>query len=174
MIDPDALAGYDPEEDDIPQPRELLVSQCREIVARLQKAERPVIMAGSGVRLAHAVPEFYEVIRKLGIPVAPAWTAVDLLPNDDPLYCGRPGTIGDRGGNFTVQNADFIIVIGSRLNIRQVSYNWPSFARHAFKVQVDVDEEELRKPTVKPDLPVHSDAKLFLQGIKSRVGQVRL
>ena len=162
MIDPDALSSYDPAEDDTFQPKDLLARQCREIVTRLQQAKRPVILVGSGIRLAGAVEEFEHVIRKLGIPVATAWTAVDLMPNDDPLYCGRPGTIGDRGGNFAVQNADFLLIIGSRLNIRQVSYNWPSFARHAFKVQVDVDVEELRKPTVKPDMPVHSDAKLFL------------
>jgi acetolactate synthase-1/2/3 large subunit len=163
MIDPETLPSYDPEEDHISQNQDNLARQCREIVARLRQAERPVVMPGSGVRLAGAVGEFYEVIRKLGIPVTPAWTAVDLLPNDDPLYCGRPGTIGDRAGNFTLQNADFILVIGSRLNIRQVSYNWSSFARHAFKVQVDIDEAELQKPTVKPDMPVHADAKSFLR-----------
>ena len=162
MIDPDALAGYDPDEDRTPGHQDILIRQCREIAARLKQAERPVVMPGSGIRLANAVPEFYEVIRKLGIPVAPAWTAVDLLPNDDPLYCGRPGTIGDRGGNFAVQNADLLLVIGSRLNIRQVSYNWSSFARHAFKVQVDIDQAELEKPTVKPDMAVLADAKLFL------------
>ena len=163
MIDPETLPGYDPDEDRIYRDENLLALQCREIVARLQRSVRPVMLVGSGIRLADAVEEFDQVIRKLGIPVATGWTAVDLMPGDDPLYCGRPGTVGDRGGNFAVQNADFLLVIGSRLNIRQVSYNWSSFARHAFMVQVDVDEAELRKPTVKPDMPVHSDAKLFLR-----------
>jgi acetolactate synthase-1/2/3 large subunit len=163
MIDPETLPGYDPEEDRVYRHEDLLARQCREIVARLQQSVRPVMLVGSGIRLADAVEEFDRAIRKLGIPVATGWTAVDLMPGDDPLYCGRPGTIGDRGGNFAVQNADLLIVIGSRLNIRQVSYNWSSFARHAFKVQVDVDEAELQKPTVKPDMPVHSDAKLFLK-----------
>ncbi len=162
-IDPDALKGYDPEQDPASQNNDLLADQCREIIARIKRAKRPVIMPGSGVRLANAVREFYEVIRKLCIPVAVAWTAIDLLSNDDPLYAGRPGTIGDRGGNFAAQNADLILVIGSRLNIRQVSYNWPSFARHAFKVQVDIDPAELEKPTVKPDMAVHADAKAFLK-----------
>jgi acetolactate synthase-1/2/3 large subunit len=95
--------------------------------------------------------------------VTTAWTAHDLMPSDHPLYCGRPGTIGDRAGNFTVQNADVLLVVGSRLNIRQVSYNWKAFARHAYKIQVDADAAELEKPTVKPDLAIHCDARLFLE-----------
>jgi acetolactate synthase-1/2/3 large subunit len=79
------------------------------------------------------------------------------------LFCGRPGTIGERAGNFTVQNADALLVLGSRLNIRQVSYNWTSFARHAFLMQVDVDAAELHKPTVRPDLAIHCDLRIFLQ-----------
>jgi acetolactate synthase-1/2/3 large subunit len=119
-------------------------------------------MAGTGVRAAHALEEFREVVRRLAIPVTTAWTH-DLIATDDPLFCGRPGTIGQRAGNFTVQNADALLVLGSRLNIRQVSYNWASFARNAFLMQVDVDAAELDKPTVRPDLPVHCDLKVFLQ-----------
>jgi acetolactate synthase-1/2/3 large subunit len=161
-IDPDTLPAYDPAEDRETFPSDLLAKQCREIVDRIQMAERPVILVGSGVRLAHAEKTFYRAIEKLGIPVTTAWTAVDLLPNDYPLYCGHPGTVGDRSGNFTVQNADFLLVVGSRLNIRQVSYNWQNFARHAYKVQVDVDEAELKKPLIQSDMPVHSDAAAFL------------
>ena len=97
-----------------------------------------------------------------GIPVTTAWTH-DMIATDDPLFCGRPGTIGERAGNFTVQNADALLVLGSRLNIRQMSYNWQSFARHAFMIQVDVDAAELAKPTVRPDLPIHCDLKVFLR-----------
>ncbi len=121
--------------------------QCREVVDRLRAAKRPVILAGTGVRLADALTEFEQVIRKLRIPVTTAWTH-DLIAGDDELFCGRPGTIGDRAGNFTVQNADVVLVLGSRLNVRQVSYNWKSFARNAFKIQVDVDAAELNKPLV--------------------------
>jgi acetolactate synthase-1/2/3 large subunit len=103
------------------------------------------------------------LIERLGIPVTTAWTAHDLMPSDHPLYCGRPGSIGDRAGNFTVQNTDTLVVIGSRLNVRQVSYNWKTFARHAYKIQVDVDAAELAKPTVKPDLAIHADARLFCE-----------
>ena len=91
------------------------------------------------------------------MPVATAWTH-DLIASDDPLFCGRPGSIGDRAGNFCVQNSDCLLVLGSRLNVRQVSYNWGFFARHAFKIQVDVDPAELDKPMVRPDLPIVADA----------------
>jgi acetolactate synthase-1/2/3 large subunit len=139
------------------------------VLNRLRRAERPVLLVGSGIHLAGAHAELETVIRKLGIPVALAWTAIDLLASDDPLYGGRPGTVGDRAGNFTVQNADVLLVVGSRLNIRQVSYNWRSFARCAFKIQVDADPAELDKPTVKPDLAICSDARAFLAELDRQI-----
>jgi len=134
------------------------------IAARLRSAARPVILAGSGVRIAHATAEFERLIRRLGIPVTTAWTH-DLVATDDPLYCGRPGSIGTRAGNFTVQNADLLLVLGSRLNIRQVSYNWQAFAPRAFKIQIDIDPAELDKPTVKPEMAVTADLKGFLAAL---------
>ena len=163
-IDPATLAGYDPAEDDAKTEHAEIARQCGEIVERFRSAKRPVIMAGTGVRAAHAVEEFEEVIRKLGIPVTTAWTH-DLIASDDELFCGRPGSIGERPGNFTVQNSDVLLVLGSRLNIRQISYNWTAFAREAFKIQVDVDPAELEKPFVRPDLPVVSDLKVFLRAL---------
>jgi acetolactate synthase I/II/III large subunit len=106
--------------------------------------------------------EFEAVIRRLRVPVVTAWTH-DLIASDDELFCGRPGTIGERAGNFTVQNSDVLLVLGSRLNIRQTSYNWASFARFATKIQVDVDAAEFTKPTQKPDVAIHCDAKVFLR-----------
>jgi acetolactate synthase-1/2/3 large subunit len=162
MVDETALASYDPAEDATDWDESLICQQCLEIIERIRSASRPVIMAGSGVRHAQAMEIFDKVIHRLGIPVTTAWTH-DTMASDDPLFCGRPGTIGERAGNFTVQNADVLLVIGSRLNIRQVSYNWRSFARQAFKIQVDVDQAELGKPTVRPDLAVHCDAEVFLR-----------
>ena len=124
-------------------------SQCREVLQRIRSAKRPVILAGTGIRAAHALPNSIALPR-LGVPVTTAWTH-DLIASDDPLFCGRQGTIGDRAGNFTVQNADLLLTLGSRLNIRQTSYNWQSFAPRAFKIQVDIDAAEFRKPTVQPD-----------------------
>jgi acetolactate synthase I/II/III large subunit len=156
-----SLVPYDAGEDQPGWDRAHISVAVAEVLSRLRSAARPVILAGTGVRAAKALEEFEAVIRRLEIPVTTAWTH-DLIASNDPLFCGRPGTIGERAGNFTVQNADFLLVLGSRLNVRQVSYNWGSFARRAFKVQVDIDAAELSKPTVRPDLPVHCDLKSFL------------
>ncbi len=161
-IDPDAQRAYDPAADTPSWNLHELQGQCALVVEKLKSAKRPVIMAGTGVRAAHSLKEFECVTRQLGIPVTTAWTH-DLIASDDELFCGRPGTIGERAGNFTVQNSDVLLVLGSRLNIRQVSYNWSSFAREAFKIQVDIDAAELNKPLVRPDLPICCDLKVFLQ-----------
>ncbi len=165
-IEPTQLRGYDPAEDAsaLQSNADLtsrLTANCQEVVRRIKNAKRPVILAGTGVRAAHAVAEFDELFHRLGIPVTTAWTH-DLIGSDDPLFCGRQGTIGDRAGNFTVQNADLLLVLGSRLNIRQLSYNWKSFAPRAFKIQIDIDAAEFHKPTIQPDLAIHADLKQFL------------
>jgi len=154
--------AYDPAEDAIKTGG----TQLTEVLRRLVAAKRPVIIAGTGIRLAGAVDPFNDVIRKLAIPVTTAWTH-DLIASDDPLYCGRQGTIGQRAGNFSVQNADLILILGARLPIRQISYNWDSFAPKAYKIWVDIDVAELNKPTVKPDLPIHCDVKTFLEELNA-------
>jgi acetolactate synthase-1/2/3 large subunit len=166
-IEPAALRTYDPAEDElakaeIDSDQSTLASECRDVLHRVKNAKRPVILAGTGVRTAQAVAEFDQLCHRLGVPVTTAWTH-DLIASDDPLFCGRQGTIGDRAGNFTVQNADLLLILGSRLSIRQTSYNWQSFAPRAFKIQVDIDAAEFRKPTVRPDKAIHSDLKQFLQ-----------
>jgi acetolactate synthase-1/2/3 large subunit len=165
-VDPASLRGYHPTadehaQDNITGDSSRLRSYCQEVLDRIRKAKRPVILAGSGIRAAKAVTEFDELFHRLKIPVTTAWTH-DLIASDDPLFCGRQGTIGDRAGNFTVQNADVLLILGSRLNIRQTSYNWQSFAPRAFKIQVDIDAAEFHKPTVQPDLAIHCDLKQFL------------
>ena len=161
IIDEDSLEAYDPREDDVLWDASQVSAQCRQVMDRIRASTRPVILAGTGVRAAGALEEFERVIALLGIPITTAWTH-DLISSDDRLFCGRPGTIGDRGGNFTVQSSDALLILGSRLNIRQVSYNWKSFARNAYKMQVDIDPAELHKPTVCPDLAIHCDLKVFL------------
>jgi acetolactate synthase-1/2/3 large subunit len=165
-IDPVALRAYDPAQDELAQDDtcepSVLRNHCREVLRRIGNAKRPVLLAGTGVRAAHAIAEFDQLFHRLGVPVTTAWTH-DLIASADPLCCGRQGTIGDRVGNFTVQNADLLLVLGSRLNIRQTSYNWKSFAPRAFKIQVDIDDAEFHKPTIQPDLAIHCDLKRFLQ-----------
>ena len=161
QIDESSLRSYSPTEDPSKRNEDEVRKQCSEVLERIRLAKRPVILAGTGVRLANALPEFLALIEALQLPVTTAWTH-DLLASDHHVFCGRPGTIGDRAGNFTVQNADLVLILGSRLNVRQVSYNWASFAPRAFKIQVDVDAAELGKPLVRPDLGIHSDLKFFL------------
>jgi acetolactate synthase-1/2/3 large subunit len=169
MIDPDTLPSYDRKEDETPVDRAALAKACQEVLERIKNAKRPAIMAGTGVRIAGAVDLFETVTKKLAIPVTTAWTAHDLVASDNPLFCGRPSSLGDRAGNFAVQNADLLLVLGSRLNIRQVSYNWKDFARNAYKIQVDVDAAELHKPTVQADLPVTADLKIFLEELNQQI-----
>ena len=165
------LRGYDPAEDELHWDMDQIAKDCQAIIERLKSAQRPVILAGSGVRHAHALEIFDKVVHRLSIPVTTAWTH-DLIDSDDPLFCGRPGTIGERAGNFVVQNSDTLLVIGSRLNIRQVSYNWAAFARCAYKIQVDVDAAELSKPLVKPDLAMQCDACVFLEELDRQLDAI--
>jgi acetolactate synthase I/II/III large subunit len=166
-VEPDRLEGFTPPSAD-PAPSEMLTAAVADVVDRIEAAERPVVLAGTGIRLAGAQDALLRVADVLGVPLTTAWTH-DLVPNDHPLWCGRPGTIGDRAGNYAVQASDVLLVIGSRLNIRQVSYNWQAFAPHAYKIQVDIDPAELAKPTVRPDLAVCSDARVFLEALEGEL-----
>lgn len=156
QIDTETLVGFDPSELDEPWKRTDLNTVSAAILEKIAAAKRPVVFAGGGVRLSGQHAAFIRLIEKLGIPVVTGWNAHDAIWDAHPTYAGRPGTIGDRAGNFTVQNADLLLILGSRLNIRQVSYNWNTFAREAYKIWVDIDENELKKPTVKADMPVHA------------------
>jgi len=147
----------------------ILESAIGAILDKLSSAEYPVIFAGTGVRISSAYDIFLKVISKMGIPVVTGWNAHDLIPNDHPLYAGRPGTLGDRAGNFTVQNADFLLVLGCRLNLRQISYNWKNFARNAWICQVDIDTAELAKPTLSIDLPITYDLYSFLKALNLKI-----
>ncbi len=138
-----------------------LSHDCKQIIARLRTAHRPLILAGSGVCIAGAGAALLALAEATGIPIATAW-AHDLIASAHPLFAGRPGTIGTRAGNFCLQASDFVLVIGACLNIRQVSYNWSRFAPQAFIVQVDIDSAELAKPFVHPDLAIVADAAHFI------------
>lgn len=159
VIDTEALVHFDEREC-----RDAEVPACNplwseQILRKVREARRPVLFLGSGVRLAGARDEVLRLAEALRIPVVTAWNAHDLVWDAHPLYCGRPGTIGTRGGNFVVQNADCLVVLGSRLNIRQISYNYKAFAPKAYKIVVDIDRNELYKPTVRADLPVWADVR---------------
>jgi len=143
------------------------------IIEKLQNSNKPLILAGTGVRLSGAIDSLKKLVEKYNIPVATAWTH-DLIESDHPLFVGRPGTIGTRAGNFCLQAADLVIVIGSRLNIRQTGYNFKDFAKNAFIVQVDIDISELTKKTTRIDNKVISDAKLFIDKLNLKLQETTL
>ncbi|MCM1231028.1 MAG: thiamine pyrophosphate-binding protein [Ruminococcus flavefaciens] len=170
LVDEEELWGFQPDADLLDREHPIYDSSMTEVILRkIKEAKRPVIYAGSGIRLGNALEEFYKCIEMLGIPVVMEWNAYDLLWNDHPLYAGRPGNIGTRGGNFMVQCSDLILALGTRLNIRQVSYNYKQFAPEAYKIVVDIDEMELLKPTFTPDLPIHADVKDVLKALVERL-----
>jgi acetolactate synthase-1/2/3 large subunit len=164
-INPETLKGFDPKELDEPWKKTSLTDAAKQTLEKIKKAKRPVIFAGGGVRISGQHEGFIKLIEKLGIPVVTGWNAHDVIWNNHPHYAGRPGTIGDRAGNFAVQNSDLLLILGSRLNIRQVSYNWQSFAREAYKIWVDIDPFELQKPNVKPDMPVLASLRDFIPAL---------
>ena len=126
-----------------------------EVISKLQQSERPVLFAGAGVRISGMHQHFLELIEKLKIPVVAGWNAYDSVSDDNEYYAGRPGTVGDRAGNFAVQNADLLLILGSRLNIRQIGYNWQAFSRESYKIMFDADIGEMKKPTIQIDMPIH-------------------
>ena len=132
------------------------------IIEQLRKSKRPVILAGTGVSISKMNKQFLQLIKKLKLPVVTGWNAHDLVSNENKYYAGKPGTVGDRPGNFAVQNSDLLIVLGCRLNIRQISYNWKEFAPKAFKIMVDLDQAELDKPTLQINQKIKADLKFFI------------
>lgn len=163
FIETDELEGYDPTEDDALLPPAVSEDLVKEVIEKIKNAKRPVFHAGYGIRLSGAYEVFRQVADKLNIPIVTYWNAIDLIEDDSDLYCGRAGNMGDRPGNFAIQNADLILAIGTRISIRQVGYNWKTWAREAEVIMVDVDEAELMKPTLHVEMPVWADAKDFLQ-----------
>ena len=164
LIDPDQLQGWErPKNDDLHYDEGLTPI----ILKKILEAKKPIVFAGSGIRLSNSHNEFLDLISKLNIPVVTAWNAHDVLWDNHPLYCGRPGTIGNRGGNFVVENADLILVLGSRLNIRQISYNFKNFAVNSYKIMVDIDDAELNKPTLNIDLKVHANVKDVIHSLSN-------
>ncbi len=137
------------------------------VIEKIKSAKRPVIMVGTGVRLSHSHEKFLSVLKYLKIPLVTAFNAHDVVTENHPCYVGRPGTIGNRSGNFAVQNADLLLILGCRLNIRQISYNWKSFARSAYKIMVDADLLEMQKPTLAIDLPIHADLTDFFSTLQN-------
>lgn len=159
MVDEEKLIGYTP----LPNYKKTnITKQVLQVIELLNKSERPVLLAGNGIRLAGAIQEFEELSKELNIPILTTWNGIDLVEENNPLYYGRPGGLGHRYANFMQQNSDFFLSIGARLNLLQTGYNFDGFAREATKVMVDIDEAELHKINVRPDVPICADAREFI------------
>ncbi len=160
MIDEQKLIGYTP----LPEVKNThLEKQVLNVIELINKAERPVLMVGNGIRSANAVELLDEVYETLNIPVLTTWNGIDLIEEDNERYYGRPGGLGHRYANFIQQNSDFFLSVGARLNLLQTGYNFDGFAREATKVMVDIDNAELHKINVRPDLAICADAGEFLR-----------
>lgn len=138
-------------------------AQTAEIIERIKKASRPVFYVGNAVHTADCVHLMRETAQKLGIPVVTAWNATDLMPHDMPLFAGIPGLLGDRPGNWAVQNSDLILSAGCRLSCRQAGYDVRSWAREAFVIMADADPYELKKPSIHVEMPIQADVAQFLK-----------
>lgn len=143
----------------------------RAITEKIRQSKRPVFNVGNGVRIAGAHEALMKVIERLGIPVVTGWNSQDAIYDQHPLYTGRAGGMGDRAGNFAVQNSDLVFSVGSRLSIRQVGYNYQTWARAAYVMVNDVDAEELKKPSVHADMRIHADAKDLLETLEAYLEQ---
>ena len=150
---------WDPSELKDPTDADVTDRQLEELVKRIQQAKSPVIYVGNGVRLAGRTEAFIELAERLNIPVVTAISGSDIIWHDHPLCFGKPGLCGDRIGNIMVQSSDLLIIMGTRLSIRQVSYAYDLFAPRAYKVMIDVDAAEMAKPTLSIDLKIHSDLR---------------
>ena len=170
-IDEHALRGFEPEAPVDAGTRDAtLAAQARDVVLRLNRAERPLLFAGNGIRLSHAEDDFAALVERLGIPVAATWCASDLVSSENPLFVGRPGTLAARGANFALQNCDFLLAIGVRLDFAITGYAPEKLARGAYKVVVDIDAAELAKLEPFVDTPVEADAGAFVRALLAQSG----
>jgi len=174
-IDEAELEGFTPPADEIPglATPDGIAASVRHTIDLLNRAERPVVLIGNGVRLANARAAMRTLIERLGLPVLTTWPAHDMVPDDHPLMVGRPGPLAPRGANFTLQNADWLLSIGARLDLVVTGYAPGNFARAAKKIMVDVDATELRKLHGTIDVPVCADAGAFIAEMLRQIDAVQ-
>ena len=139
------------------------------VVEKIKRAKKPLILAGFGVRSANATNELEELATKCDIPVVTSRAGIDVINTDSPLYVGRPGSYGDRASHFAIQEADLLLILGSRLSISTIGYYPDRFGKNAYKVMVDIDDKELAKEDVPVDCKVKADLKQWLNQLLLRI-----
>jgi acetolactate synthase-1/2/3 large subunit len=173
QIDPEDLTGFTPaDEPGVEKAVAQLSQTVAQLVSMLNTAQRPVLLAGNGIRAAGADKLFLEVVQALHIPVLTTWLGLDLIPDSHPMSFGRPGSLAPRGANFALQNCDLLLVVGSRLDMAMTAYAHERMARAATKIMVDIDPAEIRKMKTPIHLPIVADAKAFLEEFKHQSGKV--
>lgn len=165
LIDPNNLPTYTASEE-APIATDVVLDELRDLI---MKAERPVIIAGRGIRLSGAQEVLQTLATEFNIPVVTPYLGIDNLRHDLDIYIGKTGVKGDRPANFTMQNSDLILAVGTSLHISVVGYEYEQFARAAKKVVIDIDLTSHRKRTIKIDRLIESDAKVALQGLLTRL-----
>ena len=133
------------------------------LLEKIKNSKRPIMIVGNGVRFSNSFKLFKKLIKKLKIPVLTVWNSHDLIENDNPYYAGRPGLDGERAGNFNIQNSDLLIIMGARMHVRQIGYNFKSFAREAYKVMIDIDKAEINKKNLNIDLKIVTEINGFIK-----------
>lgn len=171
MVDETHFKEFDSAELIDPVKHTLVDRQIEQLVERIKQAKSPVLYVGNGVRLAKRTDNFIALAEKLNIPVVTAISGSDIIWYNHPLCFGKPGICGDRIGNIMVQNSDLLIVLGTRLSIRQVSYAYDLLAPKAYKVMVDIDVAEMQKPTLNIDMPIHVNLSEFIDKMIIRVAR---
>ena len=171
-IEPGQLRGFDH-----PDPRQLgnldkLGNLTKQTIELLNRAERPVILVGNGVRIAGAKELLHRLLNLLGIPVLTTRLGVDLLAASHPLCFGMPGGIASRAANFTLQNSDFLLILGARLDMALIGYAPEKLARAAKKVMVNIDEAEIKKLGPIIDVSIAADARRFLDELLRHGGEL--
>ena len=169
MVDVTQMKEFNPSELIDIVKHELVDSQINQLISKIKTAKSPVIYVGNGVRLAKREQQFISLAEKLNIPVVTAISGSDIIWHNHSLYYGKPGICGDRIGNIMVQNSDLLIIMGTRLSIRQVSYAYDLFAPKAYKVMVDIDLAEMQKPTLNIDMPIHVNLSEFIDKLAEAI-----
>ncbi len=172
--DPSALRGFDPAEIENSHAETNLEEEVSRLIENLNRAERPLLFAGNGIRLARATAEFNQLRDLLRIPSVATWCAADLVPSDEPTFVGRPGSVAARGANFALQNCDFLLAVGVRLDFAITGYAPHNLAREAYKAAVDIDSAELAKLHPYLQQPIVADARAFLEELLRQKDSIRL
>lgn len=144
-----------------------------EVIQLIQQAERPIILAGHGIRLSGAADSFKQLYEKTGIPVLTTWNSLDLIPYEHPLCAGRPGSVALRPANFAAQNCDLLISIGARLDNVVTAHNPQNFAQYADKVIVDIDASELKKHQLPKARVIQGNAKTFIEQLNTELPELK-